>query len=156
MDVSYEQVVDILKSERVEIEDIAKLAYDLQKPYIPDLTLKEAIDSVKCVLSKREVMNAIMVGAELDSSARENRMKNKTLQAIIEEDAGLFGVDEIVALSICNVYGSIALTNFGYIDKIKPGIIGVLNGDQSRCNVFMDDIVGAIAASAASRLAHRH
>jgi len=97
-----------------------------------------------------------MVGAELDSSARENRMKNKTLQAIIEEDAGLFGVDEIVALSICNVYGSIALTNFGYIDKIKPGIIGVLNGDQIRCNVFMDDIVGAIAASAASRLAHRH
>lgn len=156
MGATYEQIVQILRDEKVEIEDIGKIAYDLQKPYISDITLKDAVDSVRCVLTKREVMNAIMVGAELDRAARERYMKNKVLQGMLAEDAGLFGVDEVIALSICNVYGSIALTNFGYIDKIKPGIVGVLNDNAERCNVFMDDIVGAIAASAAARLAHRH
>ena len=156
MEITYEDVIKVLSDEGIKLEDIGLLAYELQKPYIPEITLKDGIDSVKCVLSKREVMYAVIVAAELDRSARTNRMENKKLQKLIEADDGLFGIDEILALSICNVYGSIALTNFGYIDKIKPGIIGVLNGDKSRCNVFMDDIVGAIAASAASRLAHRH
>ena len=71
------------------------------------------------------------------------------------DDDGLYGIDEVLAYGICNIYGSIALTNFGYIDKVKPGIIGVLNEPQKGCcNTFLDDIVGAIAASAASRLAH--
>ena len=70
-------------------------------------------------------------------------------------DDGLFGVDEVLAYGICNIYGSIALTNFGYIDKVKPGIIGKLNErKEGVCNTFLDDIVGALAASAASRMAH--
>lgn len=59
-----------------------------------------------------------------------------------------------MAYGICNLYGSIALTNYGYIDKEKPLIIGKLNEKGPQCNTFLDDIVGAIAASAASRLAH--
>ena len=35
----------------------------------------------------------------------------------------VYGIDEILALSIVNIHGSIALTNFGYADKLKPGII---------------------------------
>lgn len=54
--------------------------------------------------------------------------------------------------------GSIAYTNFGYIDKVKPGIIGELNDidHDIACNTFLDDIVGAIAAAAASKLAHHN
>ena len=70
-------------------------------------------------------------------------------------DEGLYGIDEILCLSIVNVYGSIGLTNFGYVDKIKPGIIGKLNDEKSNCcNTFIDDVVGALAAAAASRIAH--
>ena len=71
---------------------------------------------------------------------------------------GLYGVDEVLAYGICNLYGSIALTNFGFIDKKKYGIIAKLNEggkDTGIVNTFIDDIVGAIAASAASRFAHR-
>ena len=38
-------------------------------------------------------------------------------------DEALFGIDEILALSIVNLYGSIGFTNYGYVDKVKPGII---------------------------------
>ena len=41
-------------------------------------------------------------------------------------------------------------------DKVKPGILQKLNShDGKNVHTFLDDIVGAIAASAASRLAHQ-
>lgn len=81
---------------------------------------------------------------------------NKDLEKILAVDEPLYGMDEVLAYGICNLYGSIALTNYGYIDRVKPGIIGKLNVSQTGvCNTFLDDIVGAIAASAASRAAHK-
>ena len=61
-------------------------------------------------------------------------MLEEPLQAIVEVDEGLYGVDEILAFSIVNVYGSIGFTNYGYIDKQKPGILERLN-DKSFRNV---------------------
>lgn len=53
------------------------------------------------------------------------------------------------------MYGSIGFTNYGYIDKVKPGILAKLNAhDGEKVHTFLDDLVGAIAAAAASRLAH--
>ncbi len=52
------------------------------------------------------------------------------------------------------MYGSIGFTNYGFIDKQKPGILEKLNDKSYGCNTFLDDIVGAIAAAASSRLAH--
>ena len=50
------------------------------------------------------------------------------------------GIDEVLAYGICNLYGSIALTNYGYIDKCKPGIIEKLNRDHAvNCHTFLDD-----------------
>ena len=51
-----------------------------------------------------------------------------------------------MALSIVNVYGSIGFTNYGYIDKVKPGILKELNAhDGEHVHTFLDDIVGAIS-----------
>lgn len=62
----------------------------------------------------------------------------------------------MLAFSIVNVYGSIGFTNYGYVDKLKPGILQRLNDKSTgECHTFLDDIVGAIAAAASSRLAHR-
>ena len=67
----------------------------------------------------------------------------------------MFGIDEILALSIVNLYGSIGFTNYGYIDKVKPGIVKNLDSQvDSHCNTFLDDLVGAVAAAAAGKLAH--
>ena len=70
-------------------------------------------------------------------------------------DEALFGIDEILALSIVNLYGSIGFTNYGYIDKVKPGIVKNLDSQvDGHCNTFLDDLVGAVAAAAAGRIAH--
>lgn len=149
-----EKAKELLKSRGVEISDIAELVMFLQKKYVPKLTLEECIEQVEGVLSKREVHNAIITGIQMDILAEENKLL-QPLQKIIEEDEGLYGIDEVLALSIVNVYGSIGFTNFGYIDKVKPGILEKLNAhDGHAVHTFLDDIVGAIAASAASRLAH--
>ena len=144
-----------LKDRGVTINDIAELVFFLQEKYHPDLQMADCIENVERVLSKREVQNAVITGIQLDLLAEEKKLQ-EPLQNIIETDEGLYGVDEVLALSIVNVYGSIGLTNFGYIDKLKPGILKQLNDKSSnKCHTFLDDIVGAIAAAASSRLAHR-
>src|SRR5579875_1155108 len=144
-----------LKKRGVQIEDIAELVMFLQKKYHPDLNLKECIENVERVISKREVQNAILTGIQMDMLA-EKGLLDEPLQSIIAVDESLYGVDEILAFSIVNVYGSIGFTNYGYIDKLKPGILAHLNDKSTgECHTFLDDIVGAIAAAASSRLAHR-
>ncbi|WP_341281713.1 phosphatidylglycerophosphatase A [Paenibacillus sp. FSL H8-0537] len=134
---------------------VAQLVHFLQKDYFPELTIDECIVNVDAVLSKREVQNAVLTGIQLDMLAEEGKLLTP-LQEMIKNDEGLYGCDEILALSIVNVYGSIGFTNFGYIDKLKPGILKKLNDKSSgEVHTFLDDIIGAIAASAASRIAHR-
>lgn len=144
-----------LEQRGVTKNDIAELVLFLQKEYFVDLTIEECIHNVDMVLTKREVQNALLTGIQLDILAEEGKLL-QPLQDIVLNDEGLYGCDEILALSIVNVYGSIGLTNFGYVDKLKPGILKKLNSKNGpRCNTFLDDIVGAIAASASSRIAHR-
>ncbi len=144
-----------LKKRGVEIADIAELVYYLQEKYHPSLAIEDCIENVERVLSKREVQNAILTGIQLDILAEQKKLE-EPLQSIISIDEGLYGVDEILAFSIVNIYGSIGFTNYGFIDKQKPGILQKLNDKSTgQCHTFLDDIVGAIAAAASSRLAHR-
>lgn len=140
----------------VTMHDIAELVYFLQSKYHDDLKIEECLENVDNVLSKREIQHAILTGIQLDVLAEQNKLM-EPLQKTIATDESLFGVDEILALSIVNVYGTIGLTNYGYIDKVKPGILEKLNDQSSgEIHTFLDDIIGAIAAAASSRLAHTH
>ncbi len=153
----YETVVQRLKERGVDLSEIAQITYDLQKKYIPDLSLEYCLNHVDKVVNKREVQYAVITGLELDILA-EKGLLSEPLSSMLLNDYGLYGIDEIMALSIVNVYGSIGFTNFGYVDKLKPGIIGTLDEEgkkPGKCNTFLDDIVGAIAAAAASSIAHR-
>lgn len=152
----YNLAIKKLKERGVTIEDIAEITLFLQTKYMKGLTLEHCIKEVENVIKKRESINAILTGIALDEMA-EKKLIEKELCDIIIDDKGLYGIDEILALSIVNVHGSIALTNFGYADKIKPGIVKVIDNEghqNGKCNTFLDDIVCAIAASAASRIAH--
>lgn len=138
----------------VTLGDIADLVYFLQKDYVTDLTLDTCQENVEAVLEKREVQNAIVTGVQLDILAEEGQLL-QPLQEIVETDESLYGIDEILALGIVNVYGSIGFTNYGYIDKVKPGVLAKLNSHENgKVHTFLDDLVGAIAAAAASRIAH--
>ncbi|WP_062109387.1 phosphatidylglycerophosphatase A family protein [Bacillus niameyensis] len=144
----------LLKERGVTIEDIGELVMYLQNKYHPNLQMEDCIYNIERVLQKREVQNAILTGIQLDVLAEQGKLA-EPLQSIIADDESLYGVDEILAFSIVNVYGSIGFTNYGYIDKQKPGILKRLNDHTTgECHTFLDDIVGAIAAAASSRLAH--
>lgn len=146
--------IDLLEKRGVKIEDIAQCAMHLQNKYHPEITLEESIEITHTVIAKREVQHAILTGIQLDILADSNVEMVGNLKEILTSDEGLYGIDEVLAYGICNLYGSIALTNYGYIDKEKPCIIGELNDDKKQCNCFLDDIVGAIAAAVASKIAH--
>lgn len=148
------RTIDLLNERGVELTDIAELVLFLQKDYINDLTKETALHSVTTVLSKREVQNAIITGIQLDIAAEHHDLL-EPLETIVERDEGLYGVDETMALSIVDIYGSIGFTNYGYIDRTKPGILAKLNAHEPGIiHTFLDDLVGAIAAAAAARLAH--
>ena len=154
IDVLEKKARSLLTERGVKLEDIAELVYYLQSSYHDELSMEECRHNVERVLTKREVQNAVITGIELDILA-EKKMLSEPLQETIASDESLYGVDEIIALSIVNVYGSIGLTNYGFIDKQKPGILKRLNDHSTgEVHTFLDDIVGAIAAAASSRLAH--
>ena len=139
----------------VKLEDIAEIVFEMQKSYNDGLTFEHCYQSVERVLRKREVQHAVLVGIELDELA-EKKMLSEPLQSIVENDEGLFGVDETIALGAVFTYGSIAVTTFGHLDKQKIGIIERLDTKKGGgIHTFLDDLVGSIAASAASRIAHR-
>lgn len=150
----YDQTIALLKSRGVTKKDLVDLVIFLQKDYIKDLSEPMINESIDLVLKKREVQNAVMTGIQLDVLSEEGKLF-APLQEIIARDEGLYGIDEIMAFSITSLYGSIGFTNYGYIDKVKPGILAILNDKSTgKVNTFLDDIVGAIAAATASRLAH--
>jgi len=141
----------------VKREDIAALVLDLQRGFVPGLTIEMCLESVDAALEKREVCNALLTGIALDELA-ERGLLPEPLQGMVFGDDHLYGIDEVMALSIVNIYGSIGLTNFGYLDKLKPGIVGVTDHgghDGVHCNTYLDDLVSAVAAAAAARIAHR-
>lgn len=150
----YKIVVELLEERGVKITDIAELVLFSQKKYYPSLTLKEAEYNVERVLNKREVQNAIITGIEIDKLVESKQISSPLLE-MLEKDDPLYGIDEVIVLSICNIYGSIGFTNYGYLDKEKPLILKKIDKKiKGKCNVFLDDLVGAIAAAACSRLAH--
>ncbi len=143
-----------LEDRGVTIDDIAEIVKKLQESYIEGLSIEFCRYSVMKVLEKREVVNAVLTGIELDRLAEQDLIREPIL-SIIKSDEGLYGIAEILPLSITNLYGSIGLTNFGYLDKEKIGIIKKLDeAKDGTVNTFLDDIVAALAAAAASRIAH--
>jgi phosphatidylglycerophosphatase A len=153
----YEFCVNLIESRGVAVREIAEVAFDLQKTNLKEITIEDAEKAVRAVLCKREAQFAIMTGLELDRLSEEGYLQGP-IADIIKEDFSLYGVDEIMALSVVNVFGSIGLTNFGYLDKSKNGVIREIDKKSRKpeqVNTFFDDLICAIAAAAASKMAHQ-
>lgn len=140
----------------VTIHDIAIIAYQQQYRYNKEIKMEDCIESVEKILSLRDIFHLVQLGAEIDRLTEEKAFRGP-IQTIMENDLGVFGVDEIFGLDIARLYGAIGQTNFGDIDVNKPGIVAKLNEDgksgKKACHTFLDDIVGAIAAAASTRVA---
>ncbi|KRN58903.1 phosphatidylglycerophosphatase A [Limosilactobacillus secaliphilus] len=148
-------VVDTLHDRGVHLHDLAQMAYNLQSQFLPNLTVDECYENLIQVLHKRELLNNAMVALELDRLCQEGKIK-EPLESIIKNDAGVFGVDEALAIQIAEIYGTIGVTNFGYMDRVKNGIIRQYDRDTKHVNTFIDDLLGAIVAALCGKLAHKY
>ena len=152
----YEMDKKILEERGVKLEDIAAIAYRQQSRYNPNINMEDCLESVKKIISYRDIFHIILLGVEIDKLTEQGKLSSP-IQDILKADLGLFGIDEIFGLSIAQEFGVIGQTNFGDIDVNKPGIVRELNehgkSDCEECHTFLDDIVGAIAAAASTRVA---
>ncbi|QGQ96346.1 hypothetical protein EHS13_16385 [Paenibacillus psychroresistens] len=152
-----EENLAILLRRGVTLNHLVDMVFILQKPYNSELTFEDCKGHVLGVLRKQQTFHTIQLCAQIDEGVEQNEF-GAQFQAIVANDEGLYGVDEAVNISISMMYGMIAITNFGYLDKSKPGIIGELDRDHSngKCNTFMDDTVCALVSASCARLAHNH
>lgn len=148
--------IQTLKERTVTVEEIAEVAYRQQSKWSKSISFQDCVDSVEKILSLRDTFHILQLGAEIDRLTDEGAFKGP-IQDILKTDLGMFGIDELFGLELAGLYGTIGKTNFGDIDVNKPLVIDRLNGegkhDGGLCHTFMDDIVGALAAAASTRVA---
>jgi phosphatidylglycerophosphatase A len=152
-----EENLSILSRRGVTLKHLVDMVLGLQLPYNLALTYEECEEHVLKVLRKQQTFHTVQLCAQIDEGV-EQGIFGPQFQAIVNNDEGLYGVDEAVNISISMMYGMIAITNFGFLDKAKPGIIGELDSDHAngKCNTFMDDTVCALVSASCARLAHNH
>lgn len=145
---------EVIESWGVECEHLIDIIHENQISHMPDLTFERIVHSLDKVLSRTRVRHAIDTADALDDLSKSDDfgayMYVETGEDI-ENDAGVFGLDETIALSICT--SELSRTNFGYIDKTKPNVVADLNAVEG--NTFKDDIICAVAAETADQLALR-
>lgn len=151
----FELNVKALEKRGVSVDSIIDITYNQQKKYLKNVPLDVCKQSVEKILSLRDTFHYLQLAVEIDILAEQKKL-SYPIQDIIHDDLGLFGVDEVMALDLSGIYGTIGETNFGDIDVNKTGIVAKLNEDGKKegiCHTFLDDIVGAIAAAASTRVA---
>ena len=148
--------IETLKERTITVEEIAEVAFRQQARWNPDISMQEVVHSVEKILSLRDVFHLLQLGAEIDRLTDEHLIQGP-IYDILKVDLGMFGIDELFGLELAGLYGTIGKTNFGDIDVNKPLVVNRLNEDGKHeggmCHTFMDDIVGAIAAAASTRVA---
>ena len=146
----FDFVMDELKKRNINSHTVGEAAYQLQHQYLPDLTVADFGYQLNEILKKREVLNTLALGFEIDNLATEKKL-SEPLQTIIENDLGIFGLDELLAMNISQLYGSLSVSNFGFADKIKVGIAKDLDTDESHVRTFSDDLFSALVSAVIGR-----
>lgn len=149
-----EAACDALGRRGVRLDDVTRLVWEVVQEKGTPLSFAECRRHLEKVLEKREVLYAILTGVTLDELAEAGELP-EPLQEAVATDLPLYGIDEILATSITNIYGAISLTRFGYLDKKKPGLVGILNKKrQGAVHTFMDDLVAALVSATVARIEH--
>lgn len=146
--------MQMLKQRGVTVDDMAQLVLQIQQKYNGSLTLAHCRAGVCAVLAKREIQHAIVTGLTLDKMAEENAL-DEPLGSMVREGGELFGMDVALGLAIVNVYGSIGLSNYGYLIRKPPRFLAALRAQAGFVGTFLNDIVAAIVAAACARVAHQ-
>lgn len=149
------QAMEMLEQRGVRLLEMARLVWELQRPYHAGLTLDDCLASLKSVMAKDEVKNAIITGLTLDEMAEKETLK-EPLGSIVRRDDRLYGIDSMLGLAIVNMYGTIGLSNYGYLSMEPDLLLRCLPSGKNRVVTFTDDLVAAIVAATCARIAHRN
>mgnify|MGYP001454040200 CR=1 FL=1 len=148
---AYNYVISQFKVLDISLDRIAEEARTQQLRHHTTSSLAEYKRVLLNILHKREILNYIMCALYLDQSARERALP-EPLQTVMDCDSPLFGADEAIANGMCSLYGTIAGTNFGYLDVVKTGLAKEVDS-RSEVYVFLDDVVSALVACTEAKIA---
>lgn len=152
---AYDYVTNTLRNRGITQRKIAEIVRDMTSEFVPKITLDECVATVVDVMHKRDYLSTAMIMLDLDRLAERGEL-SYPLEEIVSADAGVFGVDEDLAMSIATLYGPIGATNFGYLDRVKKGIIKEIDTEENHVNTFLDDLIGATVAAACGKISHQH
>ena len=74
--------VQQLEGRGIDLEAIADLVLNLQKKYIPALTLADCVKAVNAVLDKQDVQYAVLTGLFLDECCEQGKIGHVHCQYI--------------------------------------------------------------------------
>ncbi|GAP00127.1 phosphatidylglycerophosphatase A family protein [Fructobacillus ficulneus] len=141
--------IDKLAQRGVQVSDVYEGADKFLTDKYHDAVKKEVLDqAINRVLHKDEVADIILTAIYLDEQAVV-MPESEPLKARLQRDANGHNVDEILAIAITQQFSAAATVHYGLLDDLKPGLIGVLNDKTDSVNVYLDDILAALIASAA-------
>lgn len=144
-----EQAIAQLAKRGVKVEDIAEGTRTfLTDKYHDELDEQTLTQAISRVLHKDEVADIILTALYLDEQA-ETMSDDQPLKPRLQRDANGHNVDEILAIAITQQFSAAATVHYGLLDDLKPGLIGVINDKTDSINVYLDDILAALIASAA-------
>ena len=152
---AYDFVTQTIRDRGVTQRQMAEIVQQMTQEFVPNIRLDECIATIVDVMHKRDYLSTAMIMLDLDRLAEHHGL-SEPLDSIVRADAGVFGVDEDLALSIATLYGPIGATNFGYLDRVKKGIIEKIDTDGKHVNTFLDDLIGATIAAACGKSSHQH
>lgn len=152
---AYNYVTQQIRDRGITQSQMGQITYDMTKEFVPTIRLDECTATIIDVMHKRDYLSTAMVMLDLDRLAQEHQL-SEPLEEIVANDAGVFGVDEDLAMSIATLYGPIGSTNFGYLDRVKKGIIKNIDTDEHYINTFLDDLIGATIAAACGKISHQY
>lgn len=139
--------------------DMAMIVINEQEKYNPGLTFDQVSNAIESIISKREIQHALVTALSIDELADKKQLP-EPFQFMIEEDNPLYGVDEAIAIVSSLMYGTISNSNWGYLDKSKPAIVGYLNDLQKKANghvtTMTDDMISMIIAGAEAKVSHNN
>ena len=150
----YEHVINILTKRHIKLAELADLVYEGQNGFNNKLTKDDCYVAILHVLKKREVQNAIVTGIYLDDQSKKDKHMDIYLKAMLNNDEGQYQIDELLSTAVSDVFGGIANSNRGFLDRTKPGIIGEV--DSKPNNVFLDDLLASIVAGAEAYVANKY
>lgn len=138
----------------ITIREMAKEAKADQDKHGAKASLDTYIKAIQNQLHKHDVMSCIMTGLALDRLAEQHKLP-EPLQTIIENDLPLYSTDELISISLTQMYSGIAVTNYGARDVHKHALAKRIDDSTEHVNCFLDDIISAIIAGAEAAVANK-